>query len=120
MSRRSRKGNRVNKPFLVISHQFLRSESFKTLTPAARLICLEIYMVASAQTRDGPVRGGMRAQCSYSQIRKHTWFSGDTVARAIKQLVAAGFIKKLNDRQLREGSIDDTCGEYEVSEEWKR
>lgn len=43
--------------------------------------------------------GGVKAQVSYSEIKKHTSTRGDSIATCFKELVSAGCLTKENERE---------------------
>ena len=120
----SRSKRRRTQPFLMVHLDVLRHPSFCALTPAQRILDLELLATAGAQNYNGPPRPPMRVKESYSLLQKHTGLNSSTIARGLRALEAKGFLKKVGEfggkLTLRPGGDIDTTGEYEISDDWKK
>ena len=90
MSRRKRRQNKSHKSFVMLPREMLRSQEWKKLSPAAKI--LYIYVKARYNgTNNGEI------SLHYSELRDIKGLSSDpTISRAFKELEEKDWIKIIN------------------------
>jgi len=110
--------NRTRKhSFVAVRLDLLRHEKFKALPYSARIIFLELLAEASYQNQSTP-QTGQQFQESYSLMAKHSGATSATISRALKKLIAEGFLKRLNDPNQLWVQGEDATSEWEVDLDW--
>lgn len=113
--RQRNKGRRTSGSFLSLYHRVLESECFRTLSPRATKLLIDI----SAQYK-GTNNGDLSA--TFRQMKARGWNSSDQLNKAKKELIDRGLIlvarqgglKKCNLYAITWEPIDDCNGKIDI------